>query len=205
MHISYNPEIFRRNPKLGIGLGLILLCIALGGFHAEYSDYRTLGRAPQEMTFEQAVPSPSDVPDGPRWVSLPGGLTPLCNHVLQEMTSGVPIGTRVLASDTSQRWFYVRLKGDVDCRAAASPMVGILQKADSGLPAWLKDKGISVPASSYPLMEISVGETPGDVVTLLWIFGGMGVLGLVTIVVFARMKPSYPARPMTRAAGVGGR
>jgi len=204
MHTQYNVEVFRRNPKLGIGLGAILLCIAVGGFYAEYSDYQSLGKTPQELTIEQALPSPGAVPESARFVHLAGGLTPDCNQMLEETSNGDVIGTRVLASDaTHERWFYVRLKGKTNCTAASAPMVGILKKADSGLPAWLKAKGISVPASSYPLMEMSVDEGSGDVTLLLWIFGGMGILGLVTIVYFVRLKPVSPARPMAAVKAAG--
>ena len=201
MHVQYNTEAFRRNPKLGVGLGAILLCIALGGFYAEYSDYMTLGKAPQDLTIEQAVPSSGAVTDGARFVRLAGGLTPDCNQVLEEKSNGVVTGTRVLASDsTGQRWFYIRLHGNTSCAAASGDMVGILKKADSDLPAWLKDKGINVPASSYPLMEMSVGDGPADVEFLLWIFAGLGLLGLVTVVYFTKLKPVTPPA-MSAAAG----
>ena len=191
MQISYNVEAFRRNPKLGVGLGAIVLLIGAFGMVHAYSSLKTLPRAPQEMTIEEAVPSPDAIPEKPQWVSLPGGLKPNCNQVLQEKSSGSVTGIRVLASDSSaQRWFWVRLKGDVSCEAAAAPLVGVLNKADSALPAWIRDKGLDVPVSNYPLMEISVGEGPGDAKLELWIFGGMGLLGLVTVVFFLRMKPS---------------
>lgn len=204
MQTQYNVEAFRRNPKLGIGLGVILLCIAAGGFYAEYSDYQSLGKAPEELTIEQALPSSGAVSEGARFVHLAGGLIPDCNQMLEERSNGEVVGTRVFASDAShERWFYVRLKGKTNCNAASAPMVGILKKADSGLPAWLKEKGITVPASSYPLMEMSVDEGPGDVAMLLWIFGGMGILGLVTIVYFVRLKPVSSARPIAVAKAAG--
>jgi len=63
MHVVYNAEIFRRNPRLGIGLGVILLCIAAGGLATLYPEYKSLGKAPEALTVEQAVPSPDTVPD----------------------------------------------------------------------------------------------------------------------------------------------
>ena len=78
--------------------------------------------------------------------------------------------------------------------------MGILKKADSGLPAWLKDKGITVPASSYPLMEMSVGDGPADVRILLWTFAGLGLLAIITMVYFAKLKP-VTARAMSATAG----
>jgi hypothetical protein len=205
VHIPFNPELFRRNPKLGIGLGLILVGIAGVGLFVEYSDYRSLGNQPQIMTIEQAVPSPAGIPDGPRWVQLTEGLIPDCNQALQETSNGAVTGTRVLASDGSkQRWFYVRLQGAAGCDAATLPMQGILKKADTALPAWLKDKGISAPASAFPLMEISANEGPDSVKMLLWIFAGMGALGLITIAVFAKLlKQSSVRRPLARSAGIG--
>jgi len=201
MHAQFNVEAFRRNPKLGVGLGAILLCIAMGGFYAEYSDYKTLGKAPQDLTIEQAVPSSGAVIESARFVRLAGGLTPDCNQVLEEKSNGVVTGTRVLASDsTGQRWFYIRLHGNTSCAAASGDMVGILKKADSGLPAWLKDKGITVPASSYPLMEMSVGDSPMDVEFLLWTFAGLGLLAIITMVYFAKLKP-VTTRAMSATAG----
>ena len=191
MHVAYSPEIFRRNPKLGVGLGVILLCIAAGGLAAEYPEYKSLRKSPEDLTVEQAVPSPDAVPDVARWVSLPGGLEPDCAQILQESSNGAVTGTRMLASDPAHlRWFYLRLQGDVGCQAGNAPLVGILRKAVSGLPAWLKDKGMTVPASAFPLMEMSVGETPGDVRFLLFAFLAMGILGGVTTVVFATMERS---------------
>jgi hypothetical protein len=109
----------------------------------------------------------------------------------------------VLASDAAkQRWVYVRMQGDAACDAAAQPLKGILKKADSDLPSWLQEKRIVVPASSYPLMEISVNESPDSVITLLWVFGGIGVLALVIIIVFATMKPAQ-SRPISRATSAG--
>jgi len=201
MHAQFNVEAFRRNPKLGVGLGAILLCIAMGGFYAEYSDYKTLGKAPQDLTIEQAVPSSGAVIESARFVRLAGGLTPDCNQVLEEKSNGAVTGTRVLASDsTGQRWFYIRLHGNTSCAAASGDMVGILKKADSGLPAWLKDKGITVPASSYPLMEMSVGDSPMDVEFLLWTFAGLGLLAIITMVYFAKLKP-VTTRAMSATAG----
>jgi hypothetical protein len=201
MHAQINVEAFRRNPKLGVGLGAILLCIAMGGFYAEYSDYKTLGKAPQDLTIDQAVPSSGAVIENARFVRLAGGLTPDCNQVLEERSNGVVTGTRVLASDSSgQRWFYIRLHGNTSCAAASGDMVGILKKADSGLPAWLKDKGIIVPASSYPLMEMSVGDSPMDVEFLLWTFAGLGLLAVICMVYFAKLKP-VTVRAMSAGAG----
>jgi hypothetical protein len=201
MHAQFNVESFRRNPKLGVGLGAILLGIAVGGFYAEYSDYKTLGKAPQDLTIEQALPSSGAVIEDARFVRLPGGLTPDCNQVLEEKSNGVVTGTRVLASDaTGERWFYIRLHGNTSCSAASGDMVGILKKADSGLPAWLKDKGITVPASSYPLMELSVGDGPADVSILLWTFAGLGLLAIITMVYFAKLKP-VNVRSMSATAG----
>jgi len=199
VHTGVNPEAFRRNPKLGIGLGLILLAIAIGGLYVEYREYSSLGEQPQAMTIEQAIPA--TVPDGARWVQLTESLTPNCALALQERPNGSVTGTRVLASDVAkQRWVYVRMQGEVACDAAAQPLKGILKKADSGLPSWLQQKGIVVPASSYHLMEISVNEGPDSVITMLWVFGGVGVLASVITIVFATMKP---ARPISRGASAG--
>jgi hypothetical protein len=194
MHAVYNAEAFRRNPRLGIGLGVILLGIAAGGLATQYPEYKSLGKAPEALTAEQAVPSPDTVPDTSRWVSLPAGLKPDCKQIVHETSSGAVTGTRILASDESrQRWFYLRVRGDVDCQTAAGPLVGILKKADSGLPAWLASKGMVVPTSPYPLMELSVDERPGGLALVLSGFLALGILGVVIIVVFARMKP-LPAR-----------
>ena len=85
-------------------------------------------------------------------------------------------------------------------------MTGILKKAVGSLPAWLKDKGITVPASSYPLMEMSVDEGPGSIALLLWSFGAIGLLGLVTILVCARLKPQLSvARSVLVTSPVRGR
>ncbi len=203
--IPMNPNVFRRNPKLGIGLGLTLLGIAAAGFLVEYNEYRSLGNDPQALTIEQAVPSPAAIPDNARWVRFTESLVPDCNLALQETSNGQTTGIRVLASDGSkQRWFYVRLQGNVNCDVANQPLTGILKKADPSLPAWLKDKGVIVPASTYPLMELSVGEDPGSVKLLLGVFTGMGVLGLVIVVVFANLlKQSTARRPMAKSATIG--
>src|SRR5664279_2998564 len=97
MQISYNVEAFRRNPKLGVGLGAIVLLIGAFGIVHAYSSLKTLPSVPQEMTIEEAA-----------------------------------------------------------------PVVGVLNKADSARPAWIRNKGLDVPISNYPLMEISVGEGPDD-------------------------------------------
>ena len=73
MHIAYNTEMFRQHPKLGIGLGAILLGIGFFGYAAEYRDYRKIDKAPQGMSFEQAVTAAEAAGDAPRWVRLPAG------------------------------------------------------------------------------------------------------------------------------------
>jgi hypothetical protein len=194
-------EIFRRDPKIGIGIGTLLLCLGIGGFVSEFSDYRNLGKSPQELTIELAMPSPTSVPNIVRFVSLPGGLIPDCSQALvQRSGSGDVNGRIVLASDAShERWFAIHLKGDAKCESASGPMVGILQKAAPGLPAWLRDKGMTVPESSYPLMDMSVDDGPGLVALMLWVFGGMGLLGLIMILYVLRLEPSSAVRPVALA------
>jgi hypothetical protein len=185
MHAAFNTEVFRRNPKLGIGLGLILLGIAVCGFYVEYQEYRSLGSAPQSMTLAEANPSMSTTPDGARWVQLTESLVPDCEHALQETSNGSVTSTRILASDAAkERWVYVRLTGNATCDAAAIPLQGILRKAAPGLPAWLQDHGVTPPASAYPLMEISAGDNPGSVLTLVHCFAGVGIFALVCIGAF---------------------
>ena len=158
------------------------------------------------MSFEQAVTAAEAAGDAPRWVRLPAGLQPNCDQILQETSNGSVNHTSILASDPSQeRWFWVELRGEVACSAASMALEGTLRKVDPGLPAWLKDRGVVVPASSYPLMVLAAGEGPGDLVLLLWIFAGMIVGGLIAILAFARMLSARTHSPLSREAGVGSR
>lgn len=181
MHVAYNPEIFRRHPKLGIGLGAIVLAIGVGGFIAEYQDYRGLGDAPRPITLAEAAAAP----DATRWVTLTDAVTPDCSSKLLEQTGGAVTGTRYLASDPAgERWVYLRLDGNVPCAAPFEGTKGILKRAAPGLPGWLKEHGVQVPPSRFPLMELSVGDDPGTIRTLLWCFTFMIALGAVTVVAF---------------------
>src|SRR4051812_34507503 len=113
MSATFDTEIFRKQPKIGIVLGFILLAIGIPGFYVEYQDYKSLGNAPLSMTIEEAVPS-ANIPDGARWVRLSGALIPDCNSVLQERSNVSVNRTLFLASDESkQRWFHLSVHSDV--------------------------------------------------------------------------------------------
>jgi hypothetical protein len=191
MHAADNAEVFRRHPRLGIALGAIVLAIGVGGFLAEYQDYRGLGDAPRPITLSEA----DAAPDATRWVTLTDPVTPDCNSRLQEQSGGSVTGTRYLASDAGgERWVYLRLHGDVPCAASLDGAQGILKRADSGLPAWLKEHGVQVPASRFPLMELSVGDDPGSIKVLLWCFTFLIALGAVSVVTFLVLQ-SRTERP----------
>lgn len=185
---TFDTEVFRKNPKIGIVLGAILVAIAIPGFYVEYQDYKSLGQAPVDMTLEEAVPSAS-VPDSARWVRLSGTLVPDCNSVLQERSNGSINRTLFLASDEAkERWFHVSIRSDAPCAMPGNPVQGILKKSAPGLPAWLKDKGVTVPSSTYPLMDFAVNDGPGDIKMLLGAFIFMGVLGLGSMMMFLRLQ-----------------
>jgi hypothetical protein len=185
---TFDTEIFRKKPMIGIVLGAVLVAIAIPGFYVEYQDYKSLGDAPVSMTIEEAVPA-TNVPDRARWVRISGALIPDCNSVLVERSNGSVNRTLFLASDESkQRWFHVSIRSDAPCAMPGDPVQGILKKAAPGLPAWLKDKGVTVPTSTYPLMDFAVNDGPGDIKMLLGAFLFMGVLGLGSMMFFLRLQ-----------------
>jgi hypothetical protein len=172
-------------------LGGILLVIAVGVFYVEYQDYRTLGESPRPMTIDAAIPPGGAGTDSARWVRLTDALEPDCTTVLDETSRGTVVGRRFLARDAGkQRWVYLRLHGEVPCGAPMAGLEGILKQVDPGLPAWLKDKGVNVPASSFPFMELSVGDGPESIKLLFSACAAIVALALIILIVapFERRK-----------------
>lgn len=170
----------RAKAKVALFLGAILVLLGAVGGLVEYRELRGLGDAPIDVTAEQTV---ALVAGGTRWVRLSDALEPDCRQALEEKVNGVVVGTGVLASDhAGQRWFYLTMKGQAACGAAAAPgLQGILKAADPALPDWLRDKGIEVPRGSFPLMELSTGEDPSSVRVLVMSFAAVGALGIVLV------------------------
>jgi hypothetical protein len=188
---SDSPEVLRRQSTVGIIGGIVLFVIGLGCTGSAWHDYRTLGTAPQELTAEQAVPSPDAVTDDARWVTLTGPLVFDCANSLDHTLNGTVMDRIFIASDSEKgRYFYVTLKHHQACESLAQPISGILKRADAGLPAWSKDKGFPIPDSKYPLMEFEVGAGPGTQRTLVYIGCSLALVSAVIVAAFIRVRPN---------------
>lgn len=165
-----------------IVLGIALIGMGIVGFYVEYQEFRSLGESPRTMTIAEAMPADERGIDETRWVRLSEPLVPDCSSALDRTVNGRTIGTLLLASDAAKtRWVSLNIHGQPPCGAAMESLQGIFKKADPGLPEWLKGKGVTVPASTYPLMEMAVGETPGNIKLLLGSFAGMALLGVICL------------------------
>jgi hypothetical protein len=149
----------RTKLKIVAVFAVILTIIGIGCSFSAWHDYRTLGTSPTKMTIEQAVPSPDSTPDEARWVNLTGITQRDCSEVFELQSNGKAFKQSFFVADyTSERIVYVTAKmKDGGCANFPQPASGILKKADSGLPDWLTKKGLHVPKSKYPLMELEVG------------------------------------------------
>ena len=168
-------------------LALFLGVAGIGVAYDGWSDYRTLGSAPVDMTLEQALPSPTATPEGARWVTL-AGLTEFdCNNVLNEHVQGTVTHQQYFGTDDAkERFVFLKTDGHTRCAQVPQYVTGILKKADPGLPAWLKDKGITVPDMKYPLMELDMNADPSQPRNQIYIGAGMFLFGLIGAILFFR-------------------
>jgi len=110
-----------------------------------------------------------------------------CDNALEHLRNGAVVDRRFFASDSAkERFFYVNLKADVECRTVPQPMRGILKKADAGLTGWAKGKGMDIPESKYPYMEFVVGAGP-DTQRIL-VYTGLALLFFGVVVTAACIR-----------------
>ncbi|HMI50334.1 MAG TPA: hypothetical protein VK525_02400 [Candidatus Saccharimonadales bacterium] len=171
-------------------LGLFLMVAGIGVGYDGWRDYRTLGTAPVDMTLEQALPSPSTTPDDARWVILAGVTQFDCNSILNEHVGTTVTHQQYLATDeANERFIFLKTDGHTTCGQVPQYIPGILKKADPGLPAWLKDKGINLPTMKYPLLELEMNATPSSPKIQIYTGVGMFLFGLIAAIIFFRLRP----------------
>ncbi|MGC4000542.1 MAG: hypothetical protein QM767_25080 [Anaeromyxobacter sp.] len=190
-----------RERQLGWVLAVFFLVATVGEgalYVSTQRELRALGEAPRPMTVAEAAQLGEDL----QWVELSEGLEVRCDQGLQKSSQGSVLDTSYLASDEAgARWFYVKLKGEASCEQASAPgLVGLAKRASSGLPDWLRKRGLAVEPGVQQLVELEVDGGPETVGRGLWIYGGGAgffalLLGFsIYVIVSRRPRPAAGGR-----------
>lgn len=200
----------KRHKLIALGvLAAFMTVVGIGYSFTAWQDFRTLGTSPKSMTLEEAVPSPDSTPSDARWVSLSGLTDFSCSQILKEHVGTSDLSDQFLGSDSTHRRLVLVKTRDMDhgCGSLSEPVSGILKKADSSLPDWLRKKGMTVPPSTYPLMEFEVAaDTSGARMQVYFGFSTL-LIGIVLSIIFFRLRslwnvpsPMATARPRVAPA-----
>ena len=154
------------------GLGLVIMSWILFN---DLRNYRTAGSQPSDMTMADVRQAAAIKPFHQRWVRLVEPVNFDCSHALQWI-EGDNVTEVVLAFDASkQQPLWLEYKGGYGCETVQNiPLEGMLIKPDK----FWTNKGMFVPSSQYPLMELRVGRSPAD---LLREAESMGAVSLVCV------------------------
>jgi hypothetical protein len=188
MPLVPSSAIFDRQQRLGWIAGSLLLILGLIESLQAGIAYFALGKAPESLSIEQAMPTVQGMPDRTRWVAL-SGLELDCSQSLKESEGSEVTSTTYLASDAShQRWLDVTFEGDAPCRFPSMPVQGLLSIANPHDLKYLANQKMTLPTSPYPMMELAAGNGPDTCLPWLGFSLVSAGIGAVVIVGVARRK-----------------
>ena len=173
--MNIHPRFFRT----AIALSAVLF--ATGDALKDLRDYRKAGTHPATMSVSDATAASAAMPFVRRWIHLSEPLQLDCSQALyDEGDVEENAATMILALDESrQHAFLLRYRGKLDCDAASQvPMQGMLVPASAKF--WTVH-GMTVPATSYPLMELQVGSDPKGLLREAEVLAGVVAVSLALL------------------------